>query len=301
MNFGQLMYLIDISKTNSINTTAKRMFASQQAVSESIKRLENELNCTLLNRSKTGTELTADGIYVLNYAVDMVDQYHTLLKHFQKDDEVDQPNGTLSIALAPLSANMLMTDLLLKVHTLQDINVYVKECPMEEIFRQLSSKQIDFGLFYFSEDLYPDIERKITKEQKAQLKLKQLYMDKLVCVMSKNSTYAIHNSITREEFYNQKHTMYYYSTDQFHAEQCLHISNNTTIHQKFMKEEDTLCLMPYHAYKLFYPKKEFSYIPVSDGSPIHYYLVYRDHESKENSLLYKTFIKLTASVIEENL
>ena len=56
MNIDQLRYFADLAKTNSITNTAKRMFISQQALSESIKRLENEVGCTLVNRSKTGVE-----------------------------------------------------------------------------------------------------------------------------------------------------------------------------------------------------------------------------------------------------
>ncbi|MBQ2860056.1 MAG: LysR family transcriptional regulator, partial [Peptococcaceae bacterium] len=43
MNIDQLKYFADLAKTNSITNTAKRMFISQQALSESIKRLENEV------------------------------------------------------------------------------------------------------------------------------------------------------------------------------------------------------------------------------------------------------------------
>ena len=87
MHSDQLLYLIDISKTNSINATAKRMFSSQQAVSESIKHLEAELNCTILNRSKTGVELTDDGKYVLSYATTMIEQYNFLRHHFQSNNQ----------------------------------------------------------------------------------------------------------------------------------------------------------------------------------------------------------------------
>ena len=65
MNSEQLRQLIDISKTGSIRMTAKRLYISQQAVSESMKRLEKELNCILLNRSKNGVTLTDDGKFVL--------------------------------------------------------------------------------------------------------------------------------------------------------------------------------------------------------------------------------------------
>ena len=81
MNTDQMAYLIDIAKTGSINTTAKRLFSSQQAISESIKRLENELNCVLLLRSKKGVALTEDGKYVLQQVSNMYEQYEELQKY----------------------------------------------------------------------------------------------------------------------------------------------------------------------------------------------------------------------------
>lgn len=53
MRTEQLQYLMDILKTGSINKTAQHFFISQQAVSNSLKQLENELGCTLLNRTAT--------------------------------------------------------------------------------------------------------------------------------------------------------------------------------------------------------------------------------------------------------
>ena len=43
MRLEQLKCLVDIAQTGSITGTAQRMYATQQAVSKSIKQLEKEL------------------------------------------------------------------------------------------------------------------------------------------------------------------------------------------------------------------------------------------------------------------
>lgn len=68
MNINQLEYLLDINNTYSISNTAKRFFVTQQAMSNSIKQLENELGYTLLKRSKKGITFTDEGKIFLEYA-----------------------------------------------------------------------------------------------------------------------------------------------------------------------------------------------------------------------------------------
>lgn len=84
MDFKQLSYLIDIAKTSSINTTAKRLFISQSTISESIKRLEWELNAKLLHRSHTGVDLTADGKFLLSQALPIMEHYQQVLNYFNQ-------------------------------------------------------------------------------------------------------------------------------------------------------------------------------------------------------------------------
>ena len=54
MRMEQLRCIVDIAKTGSLTSTAKRLFVSQQAVSKSISQLEEELGVNILIRSKNG-------------------------------------------------------------------------------------------------------------------------------------------------------------------------------------------------------------------------------------------------------
>lgn len=295
MHSDQLLYLIDISKTNSINATAKRMFSSQQAVSESIKHLERELNCTILNRSKTGVSLTNDGKYVLAHALRMIDEYNLLLQHFHKDNDKPIISGNLTIGVAPLATSTLLTDLLIKVHSAYpEIVLYAQEYPVETVLELLLEGKADFALLGSSQD-WMNTPENIIKQAPIPLHFQKLYDDALVCVMSRNNPLSMQKMIMLQNAANLKKTMYNYSNKFVVDNTCLHISNNTDLHQKFMKEEQTICLMPYQTYNLLYPKKDFCCVPIADAHPVTTYLICREAESLSSNLLYQTFINTVVS------
>lgn len=300
MHFDQLMYLVDISKTNSINTTAKRMFSSQQAVSESIKRLENEINCTILNRSKTGVDFTEDGKYVLAYAIQMLSQYNALLQHFQQKEHPQQLQGKLSISIAPLANSMLLSELLLKMRNyFPNVFLYTQEHTMEVILKLLVDSKIDFGLLGFYGE-HPEKFEYIKNASAVPLHLQALYHDELVCVMSKNNPISVQEVISFEQFHTLKHTVYGYSSNTIPEGNGIYVSNNTEVHQKFMKEEGTVCLMPYQAFQQLYPKKDFVHLSVVDAKPVTTYLICRDTDDLYHNGLYQTFIHTTLSLVHHS-
>lgn len=51
----------EIAETGSINKAAENLYLSQPAVTKMMQALEKELNIVLLERKKTGVELTEQG------------------------------------------------------------------------------------------------------------------------------------------------------------------------------------------------------------------------------------------------
>lgn len=68
MRLDQLTYLVDLKDSHSIAQTAKRYIISHQALSKSMKALEEELNVALFKRSHCGIEFTPAGLIVLDFA-----------------------------------------------------------------------------------------------------------------------------------------------------------------------------------------------------------------------------------------
>lgn len=68
MRREQLIYLLELHKTHSIHAAGEKLNISPQALGASMRALEKELGLTLLNRSRTGVQLTADGQAVAQLA-----------------------------------------------------------------------------------------------------------------------------------------------------------------------------------------------------------------------------------------
>ena len=300
MNIDQLKYLDDLSKTSSINTTAKRMFISQQALSESMKRLEQELGCTLFIRSKTGISFTEDGKMLLDCAQHMLEQYNVMMQYLNTKYNKTHLQGKLTLGVAPAVTSSFLPELLLNLHThYPDVTLYVQEHSAKQILKLLSENLIDFGLFGFSEDgvTHPELFHASLLEA---FRFEKLYTDYLVCAMLKNHPLSIYTTINTAQLYSLKATMYAHNTDAKPEGPCYHVSNNTQIHQQFMREEGTVCCMPFQLFQALYSRKEFVCRPVTDAKPIACYLVYRNDADFLASPLCQTFIETARTIIPDN-
>ena len=78
MTLNQLKYAIELSKVDSINEAAKKLFISQPSLTAALKSLEQEIGFDIFIRTKSGISLTVKGIEFLGYAKSVVEQYDIL-------------------------------------------------------------------------------------------------------------------------------------------------------------------------------------------------------------------------------
>lgn len=307
MNIDQLKYFADLAKTNSITTTAKRMFISQQALSESIKRLENEVGCTLVTRSKTGVSFTEDGKLILDYAKKIPELHMALEEELQSKYNKDFLHGKLTIGVGPTVSNVFLPKLMLKMHRqYPSIKLHVLESPRESILSLLRTSELDFGIFGIYTET--DSERFVGPEEKLltslqtfeKLHLTKLYTDPMVCVMYKNHPMTAQKVLTREQLKDIAQTNYATDATSFTVSNAVHVSTNARIHQQFMQEEGLICCMPYQAYLTQFQDKNFIFRPISDYPPVENYLIYRENLLEENEALYTRFIE-TAQLLAAEL
>ncbi|MDE5779483.1 MAG: LysR family transcriptional regulator [Lachnospiraceae bacterium] len=67
MTLNQLLYVVEVSKTKSINATAHTLFVTQSCVSTAIRELEDELGIIIFNRTNRGITITKDGEAFIYY------------------------------------------------------------------------------------------------------------------------------------------------------------------------------------------------------------------------------------------
>ena len=78
MTLNQLKYAIAVSKENSLNDAAKKLFISQPSLTGAMHALEDEIGFDIFLRSKTGVTLTVKGEEFIGYAKSVVEQYDIL-------------------------------------------------------------------------------------------------------------------------------------------------------------------------------------------------------------------------------
>ena len=310
MNIDQLKYFADLAKTNSITNTAKRMFISQQALSESIKRLENELGCTLVNRSKTGVEFTDDGKLILDYAQKILDLHTEMEHHLQAKYNNNILRGKLSIGVGPTVSNVFLPKLMLKMHRqYPDIKLHIVESSRDNIISLLHTAELDFGIFgIYTEEINANfinpLQKRLTDSHtEHKLQKQKLYSDPLVCVMSQNHPLSSEKHLTVAQLNTTPQTTYSYDKESIFTQEnrnSLCISTNAKIHQQFILEENMVCRMPYQAYMTQFNDKRITFRPIIDGLPVENYLYYRKSAFEENEILYTRFIE-TAKMLANEL
>lgn len=101
INCDYLYYLVQVAKYGSITTAAEEMHITQPTVSLAIKKLEEQLNLALLDRSFKSAHLTLEGEEVVKYAKE-------ILKYVNKIEELSSnKNNSIMNELSIYTISML--------------------------------------------------------------------------------------------------------------------------------------------------------------------------------------------------
>ena len=96
MTFEQLNYVIEVSKTGSINKAAVNLFVSQSSLSQAIQNLEKELGYEIFTRTRHGVVTTPCGKTFISYLIPIQLQ----LKQLQNISAVQSSRPTVTFSLA---------------------------------------------------------------------------------------------------------------------------------------------------------------------------------------------------------
>ena len=185
-----LIYLDDISKTHSITQTAQRFFISQQALSFSIKKLEEEFRTTLLNRTNHGATLTPEGTAFLKKARHMIDLYYDLKEEFElptlsetEDDMI--PTGKIKILTHARLLEALLIDLIEKYgRRAPSVQLILQEKENVAILQAIDEGQADLGLIFVPDPFLNELINADTPN----LKFQRLFSDDFIALLDSIGT-----------------------------------------------------------------------------------------------------------------
>lgn len=205
MDINHLRYLVDVAQTKSITLSAKRLFISQQGLSQIILRLENDLKVPLLNRHRQGVTLTQAGEAVVQKAQELLQNYEDLLLAVQPYTPVNTQSlsGKLTISVVPfISLNLLPEVLEIYHKQFPDVEVHIQENQPHVIINDINNCTVDIGLVILPEHRYNELIVACNGTYEKFLE------NEMFAVVAKHSPLAKKKSITVAELCQQPIALY---------------------------------------------------------------------------------------------
>jgi DNA-binding transcriptional LysR family regulator len=144
MDLLQLEHFLAVVEERSFTRAAERVSRTQPAVSQSVKKLEEEIGVPLIARDVHELTLTEAGRVVAEYARRMVQLRNEAVRQVSELKSLQA--GTLSIAAYESAAVYLLpAPLRSYLQRFPDIKVGIYRSRLEEIPRQVLDREVDVG------------------------------------------------------------------------------------------------------------------------------------------------------------
>lgn len=167
MNVNLELYRIFyiVAKHKHMTKASEELHISQPAISQSIKKLEDQLGGTLFLRSNKGMELTEEGKMFYNYvkgALELINNAENEFTSFK-----DLSKGEIKIGCSTTLTKLVLLDALKKFHSdYPNINVYITNDLTSNLINDLKLGKLDFVIFNESNIKETNLDLKKIKELK---------------------------------------------------------------------------------------------------------------------------------------
>lgn len=145
MNIQQLEYIVAVDKHRHFLKASESCFITQATLSAMIKKMEEELNVILFDRSKHPVQPTDIGKKIIEQAKISLREINRIQDIIQEDK--DEVKGELRIGIIPSLAPYLLP-LFLKdfLNTYPNVSLTINEFTTNEIQEKLKESHIDVGI-----------------------------------------------------------------------------------------------------------------------------------------------------------
>ena len=145
MTITQLEYLIAVDTYKNFAKAAKRCFVTQPTLSMQIKKIEEELEVLVFDRSKKPVLTTEIGKQVIDQARITVQEASRIKEIIQ--GQKDEIKGELRIGIIPtLSPYLLPLFVTEFIQRYPDVSLVFEELMSKDIISKLSTDQLDVGI-----------------------------------------------------------------------------------------------------------------------------------------------------------
>ena len=145
MNLRDLKYLVALADTGHFGRAAERAFVSQPTLSAQLKKLEEYLGVTLVERQPRNVQLTEVGRQVVVRARRMLTEEDEIISLARNN--TDPLAGKLKLALIPTIGPYLLPRVMQKIRkALPRLGLMLYEHQTEPLLKRLRDGEIDLGI-----------------------------------------------------------------------------------------------------------------------------------------------------------
>jgi DNA-binding transcriptional LysR family regulator len=139
-----------VAELLSFSRAAERLFISQPALSRQIKKLENDLGVTLLDRQPNELKLTDTGVFFLEQAKDILQQTQQMIKNIKTHARTE---NTLHIGYIPTTLQSFLGNALHQFgKSYPKVAIRLQEMPPSKQVKALREGLIDIAFMGHSPD-----------------------------------------------------------------------------------------------------------------------------------------------------
>lgn len=146
IDFELLKIFYEVAKEENITRASENLFISQPAVSQSIKKLENELGGVLFNRNNKGLSLTEEGKSFFEYvkrAIEMIEKGEDEFSNFKS-----LKSGKVKIGISTMLAKQILIKPLIHFHKdFGDIKIEILNGLTKDLIEELEKGNLDIIIF----------------------------------------------------------------------------------------------------------------------------------------------------------
>lgn len=148
MTLNQLKYVIALSKENSINEAAKKLFISQPSLTAALKSLEKEVGFDIFLRTKHGILPTVRGIEFLGYAKSVVEQYDILDAKYISGSNVKR---TFHVSMQHYTFAVHAFIEVINEYGMDEYEFEIHETKTHEVVENVKNQKSEIGVLYLND------------------------------------------------------------------------------------------------------------------------------------------------------
>lgn len=145
MTIQQVLYVLEIASRSSVSQAAQKLYLSQSALSQQLRRLEEELGYSLFARTANGLQLTPEGQRFCDQAAPIADRWSDFCKSVQKRHKSEQLRLRLGIG-SRVYSNDLFSNIIEYFDARPEIEVTFVTEAGQDVVEALRRGELDLAL-----------------------------------------------------------------------------------------------------------------------------------------------------------